>query len=111
MAKINLPDIAPDQTTIPLDDVDYLVTAMKTTEGLQFMEKHEKALEAGTIDYALMKQVVCKYVSVDGKMITDNDKGVQFDVHFSRKYGRLMRLFKEICDFNFPDFQKPDSEE
>lgn len=97
-----------EQTTITVDDVDYLVSAMPATKGLIFIEKHQEAIDAGKADLSQMKQIICNYVSKDNMQITERT----FDVTFSRKYAHLNKLYKEVLNFNFEElFQAPDTEE
>lgn len=98
----------PEQTTITLDDIEYLVQAMPATEGLKFLEKHQEAIDTGKADLSQMKQIICKYVSKNNRTITAET----FDSAFSRKYGHLQKLYQEVLMYNFADvFQQPDSEE
>lgn len=97
-----------EQTTITVDGVDYLVSAMPATKGLIFIEKHQEAIDAGKADLSQMKQIICNYVSKDNMQITERT----FDVTFSRKYAHLNKLYKEVLNFNFEElFQAPDTEE
>lgn len=89
-----------EQTTITVDDVDYLVSAMPSTKGLQFLEQFQEELDTGKDNLAMRKQVICNYVSKDNQMI--NEK--RFDTIFSRKYGHLRKLYNEVVRWNFPDF-------
>lgn len=97
------------QTTVTVDDTEYLITAMPTTAALAFMEKYQENLETGKVDLSLVKQLVCKYVAKDNKQIDDKT----FDIVFARKaMGHLQRLYTEILKFNFDDvFQESDSED
>lgn len=97
-----------EQTTITVDGIDYLVSAMPATKGLIFIEKHQEAIDAGKADLSQMKQIICNYVSKDNMQITERT----FDVTFSRKYAHLNKLYKEVLNFNFEElFQAPDTEE
>lgn len=97
-----------EQITIVVDDQEYLCTAMPATQGLAFLEKHQEALDKGKPDLAMMRQIICKYVSKDNMQITEQ----VFDSFFSRKYGTLQKLYQEVLQFNFAEvFQQPDSEE
>lgn len=97
-----------DQTTISVDDIDYLVSAMPATKGLQFIEKHQAAIDEGKADLSQMKQIICNYVSKDNMQITEKS----FDIQFARKYAHLNKLYKEVLNFNFEElFQAPDTEE
>jgi len=97
-----------EQTTITVDDVDYLVSAMPTTRGLQFMEQYQEEMDSGKDNLAMRKQVICNFVSKDNQMITDK----RFDVVFSRKYKHLSKLYSEVIKYNFPDFfEQPGTEE
>lgn len=97
-----------EQTTITVDDVDYLVSAMPTTRGLQFMEQYQEEMDSGKDNLAMRKQVICNFVSKDNQMITDK----RFDVVFSRKYKHLSKLYNEVIKYNFPDFfEQPGTEE
>lgn len=97
-----------DQTTITVDGIDYLVSAMPATKGLMFIEKYQAAIDEGKADLSQMKQIICNYVSVDNMQITEKS----FDVQFSRKYARLNKLYKEVLNFNFEElFQAPDTED
>lgn len=97
-----------EQTTIRVDDVDYLVSAMPTTRGLQFMEQYQEEMDSGKDNLAMRKQVICNFVSKGNEMITDK----RFDVVFSRKYKHLSKLYNEVIKYNFPDFfEQPGTEE
>lgn len=97
-----------EQTTIIVDDIEYLVTAMPATKGLIFIEKHQEAIDAGKADLSQMKQIICNYVSKENMQITEKS----FDVSFSRKYAHLNKLYKEVLNFNFEElFQAPGIEE
>lgn len=97
-----------EQTTITVDGIDYLVSAMPATKGLIFIEKHQEAIDAGKADLSQMKQIICNYVSKDNMQITERT----FDVTFSRKYAHLNKLYKDVLNFNFEElFQAPDTEE
>lgn len=97
-----------EQTTITVDNVDYLVSAMPTTRGLQFMEQYQEEMDSGKDNLAMRKQVICNFVSKDNQMITDK----RFDVVFSRKYKHLSKLYNEVIKYNFPDFfEQPGTEE
>lgn len=97
-----------EQTVLSIDDVEYLVTAMPATKGLMFIEKHQAAIDEGKADLSQMKQIICNYVSKDNMQITEKT----FDLHFSRKYAHLNKLYKEVLNFNFEElFQAPDTED
>ena len=97
-----------EQTTITVDDIDYLVSAMPATKGLAFIEKHQAAIDAGKADLGQMREIICTYVSKNNMQITTQS----FDVTFSRKYAHLNKLYKEVLNFNFEElFQAPDTEE
>lgn len=105
MSKLNMADIGLPQETLVIDEIEYLVTAMPATKGLQFME----AMQDGKADLATMKQVVCSYVCKDNKTITNES----FDVIFARKFDHLGALYKAVLVYNFGEdlFQEPDSED
>lgn len=108
MKNLNLEEIALPQEMLTVDDVEYLVTAMSATDGLQFMEKHQDSIDKGKADLALMKQVICKYVCKDNKAIDAK----RFDVIFARKFGHLSKLYSTVLEYNFDDvFGEADSEE
>jgi len=110
MSKLNMNDVALPQTTLTVDDVDYLVTSMACTDGLKFMETQRDNIEAGKApDLALMKQIVCKYAAKDNKQITASS----FDVIFARRYQHLHKLYNEIIEYNFASegFQEDGGEE
>jgi hypothetical protein len=97
-----------EQTTLTIDNEDYLVSAMPATKGLMFIEKHQAAIDEGKADLSQMKQIICNYVSKDNMQITEKS----FDVTFSRRYAHLNKLYKEVLNFNFEElFQVPDTEE
>jgi len=92
-----------EQTTLTIDDTEYLVTALPATLGLMFMEKHQAAIDSGKADLSQMKQIICPSIGMTEK---------SFDVKFSRRYAHLNKLYKEVLDFNFEElFQAPDTEE
>lgn len=97
-----------EQTTITVDGVDYLVSAMPSTRGLQFMEQYQEEMDSGKDNLAMRKQVICNSVSKDNQIITEK----RFDIVFSRKYKHLSKLYNEVIKWNFPDFfDQPDTEE
>jgi len=97
-----------EQTEIEVDGVNYLVSAMPTTKGLQFLEQFQEELDSGKDNLAMRKQVICNYVSKDNQMITEK----RFDAVFSRKYKHLSELYKKVITWNFPDFfQEPATDE
>lgn len=107
MSKIKLEEIALPQESFEIDGVSYLVTAMAATKGLQFLEAQQDNIDSGKTDLAVMKQVVCAYVTKDNTEIT----GQRFDVIFARKLGHLRNLYQAVLTYNFGDvFQEPDSE-
>lgn len=89
-----------EQTTITIDNIDYLVSAMPSSRGLKFMEQYQEELDSGKDNMAMRKDVICMSVSKDNQMITDK----RFDVIFSRKYKHLSKLYNEVIKWNFPDF-------
>ena len=104
MANIQLPP----SDMITVDDQEYLVYAMPATAGLIFMEKYQTALDEGKADLSMMKQIICKYVQKDRKVIDEKS----FDAVFARRYGHLQKLYQEVLKYNFEDvFQQVDSEE
>ena len=97
-----------EQTEIEVDGVNYLVSAMPTTKGLQFLEQFQEEIDNGKDNQAMRKQVICNYVSKDNKMVTAE----RFDVVFSRKYKHVQDLYKAVVTWNFPDFfQEPATDE
>lgn len=97
-----------EQTTITIDNIDYLVSAMPSSRGLKFMEQYQEELDSGKDNMAMRKDVICMSVSKDNQMITDK----RFDIVFSRKYKHLSKLYNEVIKWNFPDFfDQPDTEE
>jgi hypothetical protein len=97
-----------EQTAITIDGIDYLVSAMPSTRGLQFMEQYQEELDSGKDNLAMRKQVICNSVSKDNQIITEK----RFDVIFSRKYKHLAKLYAEVIKWNFPDFfGEPGTEE
>lgn len=97
-----------EQTTLDIDGVEYLVTAMTSTQLLQFMEAHQDELDKGKDDLALRKKVICQSVSKDNQLITEK----RFDVIFARKYKHMTKLYAAVAAWNFPDFfEEPGSEE
>ena len=107
MSKLNMADIGLPQEVITIDEVEYLVTAMPATKGLQFMEAQQESIDSGKADLALMKQVICAYVCKNGIQITEKS----FDIQFARKFGHLRKLYQAVIEFNFSEvFQEPDSE-
>jgi hypothetical protein len=105
--KINMADIALPQEVLKIDDVNYLVNAMPATKGLQFMEAQQESIESGKADLALMKQVICAYVSKDGIQITDKS----FDIVFARKFGHLRNLYQAVIEWNFGEVFEQDGGE
>lgn len=108
MSKLNMADIGLPQEVITIDDVEYLVTAMPATKGLQFMEAQQESIDSGKADLALMKQVICAYVCKNGIQITEKS----FDITFSRKFGHLRNLYQAVIEYNFGEvFQEDGGEE
>ena len=106
--KINMADVALPQEVLKIDEVDYLVTAMPATKGLQFMEAQQESMDSGKADLALMKQVICAYVCKNGIQITEKS----FDMVFALKYGHLRKLYQAVIEFNFGEvFQEDGGEE
>ncbi len=108
MSKLNMADIGLPQEVITIDEVEYLVTAMPATKGLQFMEAQQESIDSGKADLALMKQVICAYVCKNGIQITEKS----FDISFSRKFGHLRNLYQAVIEYNFGEvFQEDGGEE
>ena len=108
MSKLNMADISLPQEVITIDEVEYLVTAMPATKGLQFMEAQQESIDSGKADLALMKQVICAYVCKNGIQITEKS----FDISFSRKFGHLRNLYQAVIEYNFGEvFQEDGGEE
>ena len=108
MSKLNMADISLPQETLVIDEVEYLVTAMPATKGLQFMEAQQESIDSGKADLALMKQVICAYVCKNGIQITEKS----FDISFSRKFGHLRNLYQAVIEYNFGEvFQEDGGEE
>lgn len=108
MSKLNMADIGLPQTVLTIDNVEYLVNAMPATKGLQFMEAQQQSIESGKADLALMKQVICAYVSKDGMQITDKS----FDIVFALKFGHLRNLYQAVIEWNFGEvFEQGGGEE
>ena len=108
MSKLNMNDVALPQEVITIDDVEYLVTAMPATKGLQFMEAQQESIDSGKADLALMKQVICAYVCKNGIQITEKS----FDISFSRRFGHLRNLYQAVIEYNFGEvFQEDGGEE
>ena len=107
MSKLNMADIGLPQEVITIDDVEYLVTAMPATKGLQFMEAQQESIDSGKADLALMKQVICAYVCKNGIQITEKS----FDIQFSRKFGHLRKLYQAVIEFNFSEVFEQDGGE
>lgn len=106
--KINMNDVALPQTTITVDDVDYLVTALPASYALQFMEKYQDAITSGKADLAIMRELVIKSVTKDNKQITAQS----FDIIFARKFMHLSELYQAVLMYNFEDvFMATDTEE
>lgn len=89
-----------EQTTLTIEGVDYLVSAMPATKSLQFMEQYQDEMDSGKDNLAMRKQIICNYVSKDNQMITEK----RFDIIFSRKYKHLSQLYGAVIAWNFPDF-------
>ena len=107
MSKLNMADIGLPQETLVIDEVEYLVTAMPATKGLQFMEAQQENIDSGKADLALMKQVICAYVCKNGIQITEKS----FDITFSRKFGHLRNLYQAVIEFNFSEVFEQDGGE
>lgn len=108
MSKLNMNDVALPQEVITIDEVEYLVTAMPATKGLQFMEAQQESIDSGKADLALMKQVICAYVCKNGIQITEKS----FDITFSRRFGHLRNLYQAVIEYNFGEvFQEDGGEE
>jgi len=97
-----------EQTTVTVDDIEYLITALPTTEGLKFFERFREQLIAEKEDLSLQKSLVISCVDKGGIRITQET----FDKLFSRKYAHLKKLYDEVLKWNYPDFfVLPGSEE
>lgn len=97
-----------EQTTLVVDDIEYLVSAMPATRSLQFMEQYQEEMDSGKSNLAMRKQVICNFVSKDNQIITEK----RFDVIFSRKYKHLSKLYTAVIAWNFPDFlEEPGTED
>lgn len=108
MSKIDLAGIALPQEDIEVDGQEYLVTALPASYALTFMEKYQDSIQTGKADLHVMKEVICKSVTKDGKMITDKT----FDIVFARKFMHLSNLYQKVLEYNFEDvFLAPDSED
>ena len=107
MSKLNMADIGLPQEVITIDEVEYLVTAMPATKGLQFMEAQQESIDSGKADLALMKQVICAYVCKNGIQITEKS----FDIQFARKFGHLRNLYQAVIEFNFSEVFEQDGGE
>lgn len=108
MAKVNLADVALPQTTIEVDGVEYLITALPATYALEFMERYQDAISSGKSDLSTMKEVIVKSVCKDNKPITEKS----FDIIFARKFKLLSKLYNEVLQYNFEDvFQESDDSE
>lgn len=114
MPKIDLSNVSLPQEEVTVDDKEYLLTALPATEGLQFLEQHIESIDSGKPDLAVMKKIICKTVSVDGRMFSDkpNKDGLSFDIYFARKLGHMRNLFTAVLEYNFGDvFTEAASEE
>lgn len=108
MAKVNLSEIALPQEFMIVDDVEYMVEALPATYALEFMEKYQEMMDSGKPDLKVMKELICKSVYKDNKLIDSK----RFDIVFSRKFGHLNKLYQEVLKYNFSEvFDQPDSEE
>jgi hypothetical protein len=92
-----------EQATLTVDDVEYLVTALPATKGLQYLEVYRQEIDSGKADLTQIKQILCPSLGIDEK---------KFDIKFARKYGHLHKLYRAVLNFNFDElFQTPDTEE
>lgn len=108
MGKVNLSEVALPQEIITVDDVEYMVEALPATYALEFMEKYQEAISSGKSDLKTMKEVICRSVYKDNKLIDAK----RFDVVFARRFLHLSKLYQEVLTFNFNDvFTAPDSED
>ena len=97
-----------EQTTIVVDGIEYLVTAMGAEQSLEFFADHQQEIVTGKINVKMRKQLICSCVAVDNRAITPQ----RFDIIFSRKFKHLRELYNEVSNWNFPDFlEEPDTEE
>jgi hypothetical protein len=107
MAKFELLE----QTEITVGGHTYTVTAMPATKGLKFLEENQEVLDSGKSDVALMRRIICENATIGSSAIEEK----KFNTHFARKYGQMRKLYEEILQFNFPEyeegFQEPDTEE
>lgn len=107
MAKLNLAEIALPQEMLVVDDIEYMVEALPATYALEFMEKYQDAITSGKSDLKTMKEVICKSVYKDNKLIDAK----RFDIVFARKFMHLSKLYQAVLEYNFSDvFSAPDSE-
>lgn len=92
-----------EQETLIVDDIEYLVTALPATKGLQYLEVYREEIDSGKVDLSQMKQILCPSLGIAEK---------SFDIKFARKYGHLHKLYRAVLNFNFEElFQTPDTEE
>lgn len=107
--KLNLAELALPQTTVELNGEEYMIEALPATYALEFMEKYQIAIESGKPDLKIMKEVICRSVYKDNKLIDTK----RFDIVFARKFRLISELYQEVLKFNFEDLftQSEDSEE
>ena len=104
-SKVDLSNIALPQEDVTVDEVDYTITALPATKGLEFLEKYQEQVDTGRPDLAVMKQIICMSVTKDNKIISDkaNSSALSFDILFARKLGHMRNLFNAVLEFNFGD--------
>ena len=103
MAK---PIYALPQTTVEVDDISYLITAMPATVSLEVQK--EIMDNMGEPSISTVKRVICGSATLDGKDITEKS----FDIIFARRTGHLYKLASEIITWNMPDlFQNEGTDE
>lgn len=86
------------QKEIEVGGVNYLITALGASDGLEVISK----LTSGDVDGKFIKAVILRSVSVDG--LRKDDKW--FDVHFARKYVEVQKLYEEIIAYNLGEDPK-----
>lgn len=87
-----------EQKEVIINDNKYIIHALMATKGIDTMNALKKMSENGEDpDGFFIKDIVMSSVTFKNKMFDDKS----FDIHFSKKWVELFKLFEEILEFNF----------
>ena len=93
-----------DQKEIEVGGVTYLLQAMGAEYGLTVMD--ELIENGGMLSTKRKVDILKKSLTYKNKLFDDRT----FNVHFSRRYEDIGKIFAEIISFNFPFFGEGEGE-